>query len=153
MNSKKTLCLALAAGLAFSGLALAQTAGEVRLKVEEHDEYGEYLTDGQGRALYLFTSDTQEEGSSQAASSCQDQCAEAWPPLIVQGTPQVGEDLEQDRVGTLQRTDGQTQVTYGGWPLYYFAKDQQSGQVTGHDVKGFGGEWYLVSPEGEKVDE
>ena len=44
------------------------------------------------------------------------------------------------------------QVTYNGWPLYYFVKDKQAGEATGQDVKGFGGEWYLVKPQGTKLE-
>lgn len=43
------------------------------------------------------------------------------------------------------------QVSYGGWPLYNYVKDQGPGQTTGQDIEGFGGEWYLVSPSGEIV--
>jgi predicted lipoprotein with Yx(FWY)xxD motif len=45
------------------------------------------------------------------------------------------------------------QVTYGGWPLYYFVQDQGPGEATGQDKHGFGGEWYLVTPAGEKAQE
>ncbi|MGH6913524.1 MAG: hypothetical protein ACREH3_07425, partial [Geminicoccales bacterium] len=37
-------------------------------------------------------------------------------------------------------------------PLYQFAKDAQPGDTKGQDVEGFGAEWYLISPEGEKVE-
>jgi hypothetical protein len=36
------------------------------------------------------------------------------------------------------------------WPLYHFAKDFGR-EATGQDVEDFGGEWYLVTPQGEKV--
>jgi hypothetical protein len=37
--------------------------------------------------------------------------------------------------------------------LYYFARDESAGDTKGQDIEGFGAEWYLVSPEGEKVEE
>jgi hypothetical protein len=46
-----------------------------------------------------------------------------------------------------------TQVTYNGWPLYYFASDVEPGHTRGHDIEGYGTEWYLVTPEGEKAGE
>jgi predicted lipoprotein with Yx(FWY)xxD motif len=52
------------------------------------------------------------------------------------------------KFSTITRTDGTTQVTYNGWPLYYYAKDQQAGDTTG---EGVGSVWYLVSPTGDKV--
>lgn len=59
--------------------------------------------------------------------------------------------MDTAKLSTTKRKDGSTQVTYNGWPLYYFAKDQTPGEITGQDVEGFGAEWYLVSPDGEKV--
>ncbi len=54
-------------------------------------------------------------------------------------------------LATIQRRDGQVQVTYGGWPLYYWMEDAQPGDTTGQDIEDAGGEWYLVTPSGEKV--
>ena len=86
-------------------------------------------------------------------SNCHDACAQAWPPLITEGKPQAGTRVQASLLGTMQRQDGTTQVTYNGWPLYYFARDKPQGQPTGHDVQGFGGEWYLIQPQGTKVAE
>lgn len=147
---KTALATALAA--AVSVPALAQSGSDAVLNVEQSDQYERYLTDGQGRTLYLFTKDEQGDGDGQAASRCHDQCAEVWPPHSVDGEPQVGEGLDPSLVGTLEREDGTTQLTYGGWPLYRFVKDQAAGEVKGQDVHGFDGEWYLLSPDGTKND-
>lgn len=114
--------------------------------------YGTYVVDGQGRALYMFTADQRGQGAGEAVSNCYDACAKAWPPLTVRGKPQVGPQLQQGLVDTIQRRDGTRQVTYGGWPLYYYVRDQGPGAVTGQDVHGFGGEWYLVGPGGSKIE-
>lgn len=127
----------------------AQAQEVARLQVQQQEPIGEYVTDFQGRTLYMFTAD--QKGAEQSA--CQDACAEAWPPLTTQGEPQLGEQLQQDLVGTIQRQDGSTQVTYNGWPLYYFVQDQGPGQLTGQDKQGFGGEWYVVSPSGEPIEQ
>lgn len=140
--------------VAFAGSALAQSGVDAQLSEQTSSGYGAYVADGQGKTLYMFTTDTQGQGDTQAKSSCYDACAEAWPPLTIEsGNPQVGDQLQQDLVGTFQREDGTTQVTYGGWPLYYFVKDQASGEVNGQDVHGFGGEWYLVAPDGSKNEQ
>lgn len=149
--NKHALFFSMLAAATFTGTTVAQSGDKADLTVKQSSQFGNYVADASGRPLYMFTSDTQGQGSSQAKSSCQDQCAKAWPPLTVQGQPQVGSELQQDLVSTLQRQDGQMQVTYGGWPLYYFAKDKGgSDAVEGQDVHGFGGEWYLVSPDGSK---
>jgi predicted lipoprotein with Yx(FWY)xxD motif len=55
-------------------------------------------------------------------------------------------------LGTIARSDGTTQVTYKGHPLYFFARDKDSGDAYGQGVKGFGADWYVLSPSGNKVD-
>jgi predicted lipoprotein with Yx(FWY)xxD motif len=133
--------------------AAAQTAEAAKVAVEESQQYGPYLTDADGRALYLFTADQQGSGDEAAQSNCYDACAEAWPPLVTGGEPQAGEQADKSLIGTIERQNGDMQVTYGGWPLYYFVQDQGAGEATGQDKHGFGGEWYLVTPAGEKVEE
>lgn len=104
--------------------------------------HGDILTDGQGRALYLFTQDTPN------TSTCTGGCLQRWPPLTTTGEPQAGSGVDESLLGVITRDDGAQQVTYNGWPLYYFADDQAPGDTTGHEV---GDVWYLVTPEGEQV--
>jgi uncharacterized protein (TIGR02246 family) len=117
---------------------------QATVEVAEHDTYGEYLTDGEGRALYLFLNDEQGE------STCYDQCAQNWPPLLTTEDAEAGEGVDSDLLGTTERDDGTTQVTYNDWPLYYFAADEDPGDVEG---QGRGDVWYLVSPEGEAIED
>ncbi len=129
--------------------ALAQDAATVT--VAESDQYGQYLADADGRALYLFTADTRGEGDGSAQVSCSEACLDAWPPLYTQGEPQAGSQVDDSLLGTVQH-EGRTMVTYNGWPLYYFVRDQGPGQTQGQDIHSFGGGWYLVSPEGEQIE-
>ena len=124
----------------------AQVQGAAQVQTQQQEPYGMYLTDGEGQTLYMFTADS-------TGSSCYDACANAWPPLLTDGDPEAaGGDVDASMLGTLQRRDGSTQVTYNDMPLYYFVKDQGAGQVAGQDVHGFGGEWYLVSPQGNIIE-
>lgn len=141
---------ALVLAVASASPAGAQDAA-AELTTETSPEHGAYVADAEGRALYMFEADQQGEGEQQAVSNCYDACAEAWPPLTSQGEPQAGEEIQADLMATTERRDGSMQVTYGGWPLYYYVQDQGPGQTTGHDVEGFGGEWYLVNPSGEII--
>jgi predicted lipoprotein with Yx(FWY)xxD motif len=125
----------------------AADTGAVEIAVARHDTLGQYLTDGDGRAVYLFKADTAGE------SACYDQCAGAWPPLLTEGEPQAGDGVRASLLGTTQRRDGSSQVTYNDWPLYYFTQDTGPNSVKGQDKSGFGAEWYLVSPSGEEVHE
>ena len=129
--------------------AMAQDAATVM--VEESEEYGQHLVDGDGRALYLFTTDTRGEGDTEAQISCTSQeCLENWPLFTTQGEPQAGENADASLLGTIQY-EGESVVTYNGWPLYYFVRDQGEGEATGQDIASFGGEWYLLTPQGEPV--
>ena len=47
-------------------------------------------------------------------------------------------------LATLANPDGKgQQVTYNGWPLYYYVKDKAPGDTTG---QGVGGNWFVVTP-------
>ena len=120
--------------------------GKAQVEVAEKEPYGAYLVDAEGSSLYLFLADSTD------SSTCYDDCANAWPPLVAGGEPVAGDGVEASMLGTIERQDGTMQVTYNGWPLYYFVRDQSPGDTQGQDVEGFGAEWYLVSPEGEKVE-
>lgn len=139
----------LAASLSAAIGALAQTGP--KLAAQQSDKYGEYVVDSDRRPIYLFTADKPGKGQ-QAESNCYDECAQVWPPVVAMEEPQAGGNLKPELLGTFKRKDGRTQVTYGGWPLYYYAKDASRGEAAGQDVRSFGGEWYLVSPSGEKQE-
>lgn len=130
----------------------AEQPGTTKIKIEETEKFGAYLTDADGQALYLFTADKQGEGGTKAESNCYDACAKAWPPLLTKEKPSASSKrVQESLLGTIKRKDGATQVTYNGWPLYYFVKDKGKGEATGQDVHSFGGEWYLLQPQGTRV--
>ncbi|MBB2908858.1 putative lipoprotein with Yx(FWY)xxD motif [Streptosporangium becharense] len=106
---------------------------------------GKVLVGADGRTLYLFEKD---KGGK---SACSGDCAAVWPPYVTDGKPEAGEGVKEDLLGTTEREDGTTQVTYNRHPLYYYAKDTKAGDVTGHDVEGFGAEWYAVTADGKKA--
>ncbi len=129
-----------------SGQQTGQQMKGTRLNVDTSDRFGRYVTDANGRALYMFTADSKGE------SSCYDACARAWPPVTTTGEPEAAAaGLDKSKLGTITRRDGTKQVTYNGKPLYYFARDTQPQQLSGQDVHGFGGEWYLVAPDGTTI--
>lgn len=117
-----------------------------RAKVELGEtRIGKVLVGEGERTLYLFEKD--KDGKS----SCSDACARAWPPYVTDGAPEAGEGVDKKLLGTTERDDGTTQVTYNRHPLYYYAKDTEAGDIKGHDVDGFGGEWYAVGANGKKA--
>jgi predicted lipoprotein with Yx(FWY)xxD motif len=109
-------------------------------------DLGLVLVDGQGFTLYDFHKD---KGGK---SSCAGACAEAWPPLLTNGEPTAGNGADASMLGTTERTDGTTQVTYNGWPLYTFAGDKKPGEGNGNDVTAFGEEWYALKGNGQEAE-
>src|SRR5919204_3310782 len=107
---------------------------------------GKILVDEEGHALYLFEADKSTQ------STCNGTCAKAWPPVTTSGKPVAGTGAEASKLGPSSRTDGKTQVTYAGHPLYYFAEDSKPGDIKGQGAKAFGAEWYVVGPNGSKVE-
>ena len=116
------------------------SAGGITIDVAEEGALGEVLVDGEGMTLYMFDPDKQGE------STCYDQCATAWPPLI--GQVSAGGGADDSKLGTVARKDGSQQVTYNGWPLYHFAKDQAAGDTTGQGVNSV---WWVLDRDGEPV--
>jgi predicted lipoprotein with Yx(FWY)xxD motif len=100
---------------------------------------GHALVGPTGMTLYLFTKDTPN------TSTCYDQCATAWPPLTVKSADELVPGINLvGKWGTAARKDGALQVTYNGWPLYYYNKDKAIGDATGENV---GKVWFTVAPE------
>jgi predicted lipoprotein with Yx(FWY)xxD motif len=120
--------------------------GAATVNVAEVGIFGQALVDGAGRSLYLFTNDTQNSGTS----SCTGECLVEWPPLFTDGDPVAGEGVDEALLGTITLPDGTSQVTYNGWPLYYFHEDTAAGDANG---QGVGGVWFLVSPTGEMIEQ
>ena len=119
---------------------------------------GTFLVDSSGRTLYLWAADTG------TMSTCSGACAEdwppltsagaqAWPPLTTTGTPKAGSGVKASLLGTTKRSDGTTEVTYGGHPLYYFSGDSGAGETNGQGNDGFGADWWVVAPSGKAIED
>jgi predicted lipoprotein with Yx(FWY)xxD motif len=119
--------------------------GAPAVKVVSNDEYGKILVGADGLSLYLFEKD--EKGKS----TCQGACAKAWPPLTTSDSPAKGSGVTAS-LGTISREGGSTQLTAAGHPLYYYAPDKKPGLTKGQELKQFGAEWYLLAPDGSKVE-
>ena len=114
-------------------------ATEAEVMVATSD-LGDILTDADGITLYLFMPDAQGD------PTCYDECADTWPAFT--GTVSAGAGLDASLLGTVVRTDGGEQVTYNGWPLYYFANDAAAGDTNGQGLNDI---WWVVGPDGEPI--
>lgn len=128
-----------------SGTASKSAAAKVGTR---HTKLGTILVDAKGQTLYLFEKDRH------GRSACAGACARNWPPSVTRGRPKVaGHGVRARLLGTTRRSDGTTQVTYGGHPLYTFVGDRgRPGSTTGQGLNAFGAEWYVVGPNGRKVE-
>jgi predicted lipoprotein with Yx(FWY)xxD motif len=93
------------------------------------------LTDAKGLTLYWFAPDTPTK------SACYGSCAAYWPPVT--GAPSAGPGVT-GTLGTITRTDGTTQATYDGHPLYTYVGDSSPGQANGNNLNLNGGLWHEV---------
>jgi predicted lipoprotein with Yx(FWY)xxD motif len=114
----------------------------------KHGKLGTILAAGPKHlTVYMFEAD---KGST---SSCNGECAKAWPPVTTAGKPAASGGAVAADLGTTMRSDGTEQVTYKGHPLYFFVKDEDSGDSYGQGANAFGADWYVLKPNGSKVDE
>ncbi len=115
------------------------------IKLSNSTSLGTYFTNGTGYTLYLFTNDTQNSGTS----SCYGVCATYWPPFHGNASALVlPPGMNASVFGTIQRTDGTTQITYMGWPLYTYSGDTAAGQTSG---QGKFGTWFAVTYPALKI--
>ena len=121
-------------------------AGGATIGVTDVGDLGKVLVDSKGRTVYLFEKDTGP------MSTCFGACASEWPPVTTTGKPTAGDGVTASMLGTTKRSDGTTQVTYGGHPLYLFAADTKPGDATGQNVDAFGAKWFVLSSAGQKVE-
>lgn len=103
---------------------------------------GQVLAGEDNKTLYVFK---QDEGGK---PTCNDDCAKVWPPLLTKGEPKAEEGVDKSKLGTVNRTDGSTQVTYDNQPLYYYAADTEPKQTNG---QGTGGVWFVVGADGKPI--
>jgi predicted lipoprotein with Yx(FWY)xxD motif len=133
---------------ATSSTTAASSSASATVVVAKHDKLGTILAAGPKRlTVYMF------EGDKGSTSTCSGACAQVWPPVTTTGAALAHGSANASALGTITRSDGTTQVTYKGHPLYYFARDKDDGDAYGEGVHGFGADWYVLTPQGNKVDE
>jgi predicted lipoprotein with Yx(FWY)xxD motif len=97
------------------------------------------LANAKGFTLYWFVPDTATR------SNCNGSCAVYWPP--VKGPATAGPGVT-GKLGTIKRSDGSTQATYNGHPLYTYVGDTAPGQARGNGLNLNGGLWHEVTVSG-----
>ena len=119
----------------------AQAANGATVAVAS-SKLGDILVDADGRTLYAFTKDKGDQ------SACSGECATNWPALT--GDATAGTGAKAALLSTAMQANGDSQVTYGDRPLYYFAGDAKPGDTNG---QGVGNVWFVLTANGELARE
>lgn len=82
--------------------------------------------------MTVYTFDIDMEGSSE----CYEECAKAWPPVLINQNQQVSSPL-----GTTRRRDGKIQLTYNNHPIYFFKDDKKVGDIKGDKLNEV---WHII---------
>jgi predicted lipoprotein with Yx(FWY)xxD motif len=111
-------------------IGAAQAAGKRVAKEVPSSTLGKnVLANLKGRTLYSLS--VEKHGKF----ICTSACLSTWHPLIVPaGTKPTGPVT----LGTVERPEGRTQVTFKGRPLYTFAPDTKAGEAGGEGIKDVG---------------
>src|SRR5947209_5191153 len=118
------------------------TGQATALKLSQTTALGQFLGDGNGRTLYIYARDSKD------TPTCYDDCAKNWPAFTTQGKSAALDGVNAAMIGTAQRKEGTTQVTYNGWPLYYWNADVKAGDTFG---QGIGNVWWVIQSTGDTV--
>ena len=125
---------------------LGGPGGNATLTTATKAPFGTYVVDGSGRAVYILEGTRGMSGINR----CSGACLSAWPPMMINGRPGGASGISQAQLRTVSGYSG-TQVSYSGWPLYYYHTDQAPGDTTGQGVRDQWGMWYLIRPNGEPI--
>ncbi len=140
------LLLSACAGAGVTTLSSPPTTDASLTLTLQHSPVGPILATGNGDTLYDFVPDTPTH------SAClNDGCVFQWPPLVDTGAVRLGKGVDRSLVGTLQRPDGATQLSYGGHPLYTYNGDVAPGVVMGQALDQDGGLWYVLGADGKQI--
>jgi predicted lipoprotein with Yx(FWY)xxD motif len=115
----------------------------IKLGIRE-SSLGPIMVDANGMSLYMFAPDRYN------VSVCEGQCLTAWPPIMLQpgqslSSIELSGGLRYSKLGVAFRENGSRQVTYNGWPLYYWFRDAKAGDVLGQWV---GNVWWVLNDDG-----
>ncbi len=117
--------------------------GPAVVDVSQNTNLGPILVDSKGLTLYIYMKDKQNSGES----TCIANCTSVWPPFLTLGSPTSGIEIQGNLLGKITRADGSTQVTYNGWPLYYYSNDLKPGDTNSEGMQGV---WFVITPDGTK---
>jgi predicted lipoprotein with Yx(FWY)xxD motif len=146
---RRALPFALVAAVGASAMIAvtsSRASSEATIGVVKTSSLGSVLVAANGHTLYRYTVDSKNVNRCSNVPACNTY----WPALLVKaGTkPTAGSGVSAKLVGTIGAAHGMRQITYDGYPLYFFSGDKAAGQTNG---QGSGKSWYVVGANGAIV--
>jgi len=125
-----------------TGCTKSVTVDPYEIKLTTSATLGSVLTDKDGNTLYFFAMD------ANGLNNCTGGCTTAWPIFSIATLTQdkLALGLTLSDFGSVTASTG-NQITYKGWPLYYYAPGgvrEKPNQTTGEGVNGM---WFVAKPD------
>lgn len=120
--------------------------GDVSLGIDDRGDLGQIIVDSSGRTLYVFSKDIAAK-----EPTCYGECADTWLPVLADSDPAGGVGIDVASAKIVPRRDGGDQATYRGYPLYRYAGDKIDRDAHGQGLDMFGGEWHVLTKNGEPL--
>lgn len=128
-----------------NGSAAAESAAHPGKIATRSTSMGKILVDPHDKTLYAFAADSPHH------SACTGSCLSYWPPVPGRDAAALAGSGVTAKLGVLKRSDGSTQLTANGFPMYTYAGDTAVGQFNGQGKNLSGGLWWVVAPTGKWV--
>lgn len=118
-------------------------AQNTRVKLKSSPALGQYLADNNDKTLYYFSND------ADGTNHCSGGCETAWPIFSgdVPTQAQLGDGLSASDFGVITLANGKKQITYHGWPLYYFSPKGVPEAPNATTGEGAGNVWWVAKPD------
>jgi predicted lipoprotein with Yx(FWY)xxD motif len=124
--------------------ATATAAVDAPLVSLAETSLGQVLVAPNGFTLYAFDPD------AAGTPTCTAACAGNWPLYVVEDGAELtaGPGLDASMLDVVEHPEGDTMLSYGGWPLYFFAGDIAPGDVNGQAVNDV---WWVIGADGNPI--
>jgi predicted lipoprotein with Yx(FWY)xxD motif len=147
---KRTVPLALTAVvmLGVSPAFAAASAAKVKPVVNLAKTYvGPVLADKSDYTIYMFVRDKRGKDNCITIKGCE----KDWPAVTTTGKPIAGPGVKKSLLGTIPYKGKLREVTYKGYPLHTYLKDDTKRDVLNVGIRQFGGAWYALNAKGQLV--
>ncbi len=115
-----------------------------QIKIGSNATLGKIIVDKDGRSLYFFAND------ANGANTCTGSCELLWSPFYIDNltADQLGDAaLKIADFATITTASNKKQLTYKGWPLYYYTPNgtlEAAGATGGEAIDGI---WFVAKPD------